>query len=90
MTMSNNKTMIFIEKTSVKLRVFSAKPCDTCELSAITDPTGNMIKQGIYIGNRNHNVCMLMYRIGHVVRNWKSRFFLLKDDLLYYFRSSDV
>jgi len=57
--MSNNKTMIFIEKTSVKLRVFSAKPCDTCELSAITDPTGNMIKQHMHYhaerGNERKN-----------------------------------
>lgn len=30
-----------------------------------------------------------LFKQGHVVRNWKQRYFILKEDLLYYLRSKD-
>eukprot|EP01094_Clydonella_sp_ATCC50884_P001086 TRINITY_DN10813_c1_g1_i3.p1 TRINITY_DN10813_c1_g1~~TRINITY_DN10813_c1_g1_i3.p1 ORF type:complete len:1472 (+),score=493.47 TRINITY_DN10813_c1_g1_i3:86-4501(+) len=30
-----------------------------------------------------------LHKEGHILRNWKERWFLLKDDMLYYFRTSD-
>ena len=43
----------------------------------------------LFLSLDNPDFAGVLIKQGHVVRNWKERYFLLKEDLLYYFRSRE-
>ncbi len=42
-----------------------------------------------YMDNTNQDIYIYIHILGHFVRNWKKRFFVMQDGILYYFKDLD-
>ena len=69
--------------------VFYDTPTHSLQLDPSTwanpDKEGELRKQGM-----PHYPIQLSYIIGHIVKSWKVRWFVIKKDIMYYFKTKKV